>query len=161
MNFNGESMLKETDKAPDFTVPDQNGKNISLSDYKGKWVILYFYPKDMTPGCTTEACNFRDEYSIFKKKGIVVLGISKDSVSSHKKFEGKYELPFPLLSDENGNICEEYGVWQEKSMYGKKYMGIVRATFIITPERMIAKVYPKVKVKEHVAEILADLKNLM
>ena len=157
----GDLMLKENDKAPDFTVPDQNGNNISLSDYRGKWVILYFYPKDMTPGCTTEACNFRDEYSVFQKKEIVVLGVSKDSVNLHKKFEAKHELPFPLLSDENGTICEDFGVWQEKSMYGKKYMGIVRSTFIINPEGIVAKVYPKVKVKEHVAEILADLKNLM
>jgi peroxiredoxin Q/BCP len=153
-------MLEVNDKAPDFSVPDQNGNNISLNNFKGKWIILYFYPKDMTPGCTTEACNFRDEYSVFQKKGIVVLGVSKDSVDRHKKFESKYELPFPLLSDENGTICEDFGVWQEKSMYGKKYMGIVRATFIINPEGIIAKVYPKVKVKEHVAEILADFENL-
>ena len=154
-------MLKENDKAPQFNVPDQNSNNVSLNDYKGKWIILYFYPKDMTPGCTTEACNFRDEYSVFQQKGIVILGVSKDSVSKHKKFEGKYDLPFPLLSDENSTICEDYGVWQEKSMYGKKFMGITRATFIINPDGLIAKVYPKVKVKEHVAEILADLENLM
>jgi len=115
----------------------------------------------MTPGCTTEACNFRDEYSVFQKKGIVVLGVSKDSVDLHKKFESKHELPFPLLSDERGTICEDFGVWQEKSMYGKKYMGIVRSTFIINPEGIIAKVYPKVKVKEHVAELLTDLENLL
>jgi len=154
-------MLKENDKAPQFTVPDQNGDNVSLSDFKGKWIILYFYPKDMTPGCTIEACNFRDEYSVFQQKDIVVLGVSKDSVARHKKFEGKHDLPFPLLSDENGNICEDYGIWQEKSLYGKKYMGIVRATFIINPKGIITKVYPKVKVKEHVAEILTDLENLM
>jgi len=154
-------MLKENDKAPQFTVPDQNGNNISLRDFKGKWVILYFYPKDMTPGCTTESCNFRDEYSVFQQKDIVVLGVSKDSVARHKKFEGKHDLPFPLLSDENGNICEDFGVWQEKSLYGKKYMGIVRSTFIINPDGIIVKVYPKVKVKEHVAEILADLVNLL
>lgn len=154
-------MLREKDKAPNFTVPDQNGNDISLSDYKGKWIILYFYPKDMTPGCTTEACNFRDEYSAFQKQGIVVLGLSKDSIDRHKKFEAKHDLPFPLLSDEKGTICEDYGVWQEKSMYGKKFMGIVRSTFIINPKGVIAKVFPKVKVKEHVAEILAELKNLM
>jgi thioredoxin-dependent peroxiredoxin len=154
-------MLKENDKAPQFTAPDQNGKNVSLSDYKGKWGILYFYPKDMTLGCTTEACNFRDEYSVFQKKDIIVLGVSKDSTARHKKFEGKYSLPFPLLSDEKSTICEDYGVWQEKSMYGKKYMGIVRSTFIINPKGFIAKVYPSVKVKKHVAEILADLENLM
>jgi len=154
-------MLKENNIAPQFTVPDQNSNNISLSDYNGKWIILYFYPKDMTPGCTTESCNFRDEYSVFQQKDIVVLGVSKDSVARHKKFEGKHDLPFPLLSDENGTICEDFGVWQEKSLYGKKYMGIVRSTFIINPEGVIAKVYPKVKVKEHVTEILADLENLL
>ncbi len=154
-------MLKENDKAPQFTEPDQNGNNISLSDYKGKWVILYFYPKDMTPGCTTESCNFRDEYSVFTQKDIAVLGVSKDSSARHKKFEEKYSLPFPLLSDENGSICEDFGVWQKKSMYGKIFNGIVRSTFIINPKGSIAKVYPKVKVKEHVTEILADLKQLM
>jgi len=154
-------MLQENNKAPQFTVPDQNGNNVSSSDFKGKWIILYFYPKDMTPGCTTESCNFRDEYSVFQQKDIVVLGVSKDSVARHKKFEGKHDLPFPLLSDENGNICEDFGVWQEKSLYGKKYMGIVRSTFIINTEGIIVKVYPKVKVKEHVAEILTDLENLL
>ncbi len=154
-------MLKENDKAPQFTVPDQNGNNISLSDYKGKWIVLYFYPKDMTPGCTTEACNFRDEYSLFTQKDIAVLGVSKDSSVRHKKFEQKYSLPFSLLSDENGSICEDFGVWQKKSLYGKIFNGIVRSTFIINPDGIIAKVYPKVKVKEHVTEILADLKQLM
>ena len=154
-------MLKDNDKAPQFTIPDQNDINVSLSDFEDKWIILYFYPKDMTPGCTTEACNFRDEYSVFQNKGIVVLGVSKDSVDRHKKFEGKHDLPYPLLSDENGSVCEDYGVWQKKSLYGKKFMGIVRSTFIINPEGNIAKVYPKVKVKEHVAEIFADLENLM
>jgi len=154
-------MLNEGEKSPKLTLPDQNGDKISLSDFKGKWVILYFYPKDMTPGCTTEACNFRDEYSAFQKKGIVVLGISKDSIARHKKFEEKHELPFPLLSDESGNVCEDFGVWQEKSLYGKKFMGIIRSTFIINPDGNIAKVYPKVKVNEHVEEILKDLHDLM
>jgi len=154
-------MLKENNKAPQFTVPDQNGNNISLSDYKGKWVILYFYPKDMTPGCTTEACNFRDEYSVFQQKDIVVLGVSKDSIVRHKKFEEKHELPFPLLSDENGVICEGFGVWQEKSLYGKKYMGIVRSTFLIKPNGIIAKAYSKIKVKDHVEELKTDLQSIM
>ncbi|MFC2088740.1 thioredoxin-dependent thiol peroxidase [Calditrichota bacterium] len=154
-------MLKENDKAPQFSAPDQNANTVSLSDFNGKWIVLYFYPKDMTPGCTTEACNFRDEYSTFQQQGIAVLGVSKDSVDRHKKFEAKHELPFPLLSDEKGTICEDYGVWQEKSMYGKKFMGIVRSTFIINPKGIIAKVYPKVKVNEHIAEIQADLKELM
>jgi peroxiredoxin Q/BCP len=154
-------MLKEKDKAPKFTLPDQNENNVSLSDYKGKWVILYFYPKDMTPGCTTEACDFRDENTVLDQRGIAVLGVSKDNVSKHKKFEEKHFLSFPLLSDENGTVCEDFGVWQEKKLYGKKFMGIVRSTFIINPKGVIAKVYPKVKVKGHVAEVVADINKLI
>jgi len=153
-------MLQTGDIAPDFTLPDQNETKHTLSDYKGKWIVLYFYPKDMTPGCTTEACNFRDDFALFNKEDTVILGVSKDSAARHKKFEKKYKLPFILLSDENGNVCEDYGVWQEKSLYGKKYMGIVRSTFLINPQGKIAKVYDKVKVKEHSAEILDDLKAL-
>jgi len=153
-------MLEVGTKAPDFTLPDQKGTEHKLSDYKGKWIILYFYPKDMTPGCTQEACNFRDEFSEFKKLNTVILGVSKDNISRHQKFAEKYELPFTLLSDEKGTVCEDYGIWQEKSMYGKKFMGIVRATYIINPDGEIAKVYPKVKVKDHDAELLEDLKSL-
>jgi peroxiredoxin Q/BCP len=153
-------MLNVGDKAPEFTLPDQNEKMHQLSGYRGKWVVLYFYPKDSTPGCTTEACSFRDEHPQFDGLNAVVLGVSKDSVASHAKFAGKYELPFTLISDKEGTVCEDYGVWQEKSLYGRKFMGIVRSSFIINPEGNIAAVYPKVKVKEHTAEVLADLKAL-
>jgi peroxiredoxin Q/BCP len=153
-------MLEKGTKAPEFSLPDQTGTKHSLADYKGKWVILYFYPKDMTPGCTTEACNFRDEFPAFENFNAVILGISKDSVARHQKFAAKYDLPFTLLSDEHGDVCESYGVWQEKSMYGKTYMGINRSTYIIDPEGKIAHVYPKVKVKEHAAELLAALNEM-
>ncbi len=153
-------MLKEGSKAPDFELMDQNGKVHKLSDYRGKWVVLYFYPKDLTPGCTTEACNFRDEFPKFEAADAVVFGVSRDSVARHEKFATKYELPFPLLSDEEGKLCGDFGVWQEKSMYGRKYMGIVRSTFIIDPRGTVAKVYPKVKVKVHTAEVLNDLREM-
>ena len=153
-------MLDQGKKAPDFTAPDQNGNQHSLSAYKGKWVILYFYPKDMTPGCTTEACNFRDDFPEFNKLDAVILGVSKDSVQKHLKFVQKYDLPFSLISDENGTICETYGVWQEKSMYGKKYMGINRSTFLINPEGNIARVFPKVNVKTHAEELLQAIEEL-
>jgi peroxiredoxin Q/BCP len=150
-------MLKAGDKAPAFNLMSDSGKKISLKDYAGKRVILYFYPKDMTPGCTVEACDFRDEHPNFKKAKAVVLGISKDSVDRHQKFIEKYELPFPLLSDADGKICEAYGVWKEKSLYGRKFMGIERTTFVIGPTGKIEKVYPKVKVKDHAATVLAEL----
>ena len=152
-------MLKEGDKAPSFSLPSQNGEIISLKDLKGKTVILYFYPKDMTPGCTQEACDFRDAQAKFKKSNAVVLGVSKDSVERHVKFQEKYDLNFPLLSDEDGSVCEAYGVWKQKSLYGKKFMGIERATFIIGPTGKIEKIYPKVKVKGHAEEILAEVKG--
>jgi peroxiredoxin Q/BCP len=150
-------MIDPGSVAPDFILPDQNGNEHNLSDYKGKWVVLYFYPKDLTPGCTTEACNFRDDFRNFKKLDAAVLGISKDSVKRHQKFAEKYELPFVLLSDEQGFVCENYGAWQEKSMYGKKYMGISRSTYLIDPAGKVAKVYPKVNPKNHAEEILKDL----
>jgi peroxiredoxin Q/BCP len=150
-------MLKQGISAPDFSLPDQNGKEHKLSDYQGQWVVLYFYPKDMTPGCTTEACTFRDEFSDYKRAKVVILGVSKDSTKRHAKFAEKYQLPFDLLSDESGEVCEKYDVWKEKSLYGKKYMGILRSTYLIDPQGKIAKVYPKVKVKEHASEILNDL----
>jgi len=153
-------MLNEGSKAPDFELQDQNGKVHKLSDYRGKWVVLYFYPKDLTPGCTTEACKFRDEFPKFEGVNAVVFGVSKDSIARHEKFASKYELSFPLLSDEEGKLCGDFGVWQEKSMYGRKYMGIVRSTFIIDPQGIVAKVYPKVKVKEHAAEVLNDLREM-
>ena len=146
--------------APDFESKDQNGNSVKLSDFRGKKVVLYFYPKDMTPGCTQESCDFGESFSALKKLGAVVLGLSRDSVESHEKFKSKYRLPFSLLSDSDGKVCEKYGVWKEKSMYGKKYMGIERTTFLIGPDGKISKIYPKVKVKGHVAEVLKDLKSL-
>ena len=147
-------MLEVGEKAPDFTAQTDGGETVKLKDFKGKKVVLYFYPKDNTPGCTTEACDFRDNYAALQKKGAVVLGVSPDSVKSHDKFKAKFELPFPLLADEDHAIAEAYGAWQEKSMYGRKYMGIVRSTFVIDEKGKIAEVYEKVKVKGHVADVL-------
>jgi thioredoxin-dependent peroxiredoxin len=151
--------LKEGAKAPAFTLPDDAGNPVSLKDFKGKTVIIYFYPKDMTPGCTQEACDFRDSFTRLKKLGAVVLGISKDSPDRHRKFKEKEKLPFTLLSDEDGKVCALYDVWKEKSLYGKKYMGIERSTFIIGPDLKVNKIFSKVKVKGHVDEILAYCKQ--
>jgi len=153
-------MLKTGDVIPKFSLPDQDGKVHDISDYKGRWLVIYFYPKDMTSGCTTEACNFQESLPDFDSIDALIFGISKDSVKSHKKFAEKYNLQFTLLSDENSDVCEQFGVWQKKSMYGKEYMGIARTTFLINPEGQVAKVYPKVKVKEHHKEILSDLNEL-
>lgn len=150
-------MLKTGDKAPDFKALTDAGKPVSLKDFRGKKVILYFYPKDNTPGCTQEACDFRDSMARLKKKDTVVLGVSPDSAASHQKFKTKYELPFPLLVDEDHKIAEAYGVWAEKSLYGRKFMGIVRSTFVIDEKGKIAEVYSKVKVKGHVDELLGKL----
>lgn len=147
-------MLKEGSKAPDFTAKDQNGKTVKLSDFKGQKVVLYFYPKDDTPGCTKEACSFRDSYSLFEKKGIKVLGVSVDDEKSHQKFIEKYNLPFDLLADTEKKIVEKYGVWGEKSMYGKKYMGTLRKTFLIDENGKIVKIFDKVNVSEHADEVL-------
>jgi len=147
-------MLKEGDKAPSFKLLSSSGKKVALKDYSGKTIILYFYPKDDTPGCTREACDFRDSHSQYLKKGAVVVGISADSLNSHKKFTEKYSLPFPLLVDENHAVAEQYGVWVEKSMYGKKYFGIERSTFVIGPDGKIKKIFRKVKVDGHSEEIL-------
>jgi thioredoxin-dependent peroxiredoxin len=152
--------LKVGDKAPNFKLKNQDGKTISLSDLKGKPVVLYFYPKDDTSGCTKEACNFRDEFPKFGKMKAEIIGISADSVESHKKFAEKYKLPFNLLSDEQKEVIEKYGVWQEKSMYGRKYMGIVRTTFIIDSSGKISKIFPKVKVDQHNEEVMEALKEL-
>lgn len=151
-------MLKEGQKAPNFKLKDQNGKVVSLDSFKGKNVVLYFYPKDNTSGCTTEACNFRDEFPKFNKLDAVILGVSPDSVESHKKFAEKYNLPFSLLSDEKKEVLEKYGVWQEKSMYGKKYMGVVRTTYVINKDGKIKKIFPKVKVEGHNQEVMEVLK---
>jgi len=151
-------MLEVGKKAPSFKLKDQNGEVISLESFKGKNVVLYFYPKDDTSGCTAEACNFRDEFPKFKKIDAVILGVSPDSVESHKKFAAKYKLPFSLLSDEKKEVSEKYGVWQEKSMYGKKYMGVVRTTFVIDEKGIIKKIFPKVKVEGHNTEVMEALK---
>lgn len=148
-------------KAPNFTLVDQNGSKHSLTDYKNRWVVIYFYPKDDTPGCTTEACNFRDSRDAIAEFGnSVVIGISKDTVKSHKKFADKFDLNFTLLSDPEHEVIEAYGAWQEKSMFGKKYMGIQRMTVIVDPKGNIAKEYPKVNPSKHAAEIIADLRQL-
>ena len=151
-------MLEEGKKAPSFALKDQTGELISLDSLKGKNVVLYFYPKDDTSGCTKEACNFRDELPKFSKLDAVILGVSPDSVESHRKFAEKYKLPFSLLSDEKKEVCDKYSVWQEKSMYGKKYMGVVRTTFIINDKGIIKKIFPKVKVDEHNTEVMEALK---
>ena len=150
-------MLKEGDRAPAFSLVSDSGEKVSLKDFKGKIVVLYFYPKDMTSGCTQEACDFRDFTPQLKKSSAIVLGVSKDSVVSHQKFKEKYDLPFPLLSDDSGEVCEKYGVWKQKSMYGRKYMGIERSTFVIGADGKILKIYNKVKVKDHAKTVLSDL----
>lgn len=152
-------MLEEGKKAPEFKLKNENGDIVSLSDFKGKKVVLYFYPKDDTPGCTKEACSFRDEFPKFGKLDAVVLGVSADSVESHKKFIKKYNLPFSLLSDEKKETLEKYDVWKEKSMFGKKYMGIVRTTFVIDEKGIIKKIFENVKVADHEKEVLNALKN--
>lgn len=150
-------MLNVGMKAPDFCLTSQNGEEIRLSAYAGKKVVLYFYPKDNTPGCTRQACAFADSYEAFKAQDVVVIGVSKDSVASHVKFAQKYELPFILLSDPELKAIEPYGVWQEKKMCGKTSMGVVRTTYIIDEQGMIEKVMPKVKPDTNAAEILAYL----
>ena len=150
-------MLKIGDKAPDFTLDDQFGKSVSLSDFLGKKVVVYFYPKDNTPGCTRQACAFAAAYESFKRDDVVVIGVSKDSVASHQKFAEKYELPFVLLSDPDRVAIEGYGVWQEKKMCGKVSMGVVRTTFIIDENGVIEKVMEKVKPDTNAAEILEYL----
>jgi len=147
-------MLKEGDKAPNFSAKDQDGNDVSLADLKGQRVVLYFYPKDDTPGCTKEACSFRDSDDVYKEKNIRVLGVSTDSEKSHQKFISKFNLPFTLLADTDKKIVEDYGVWGEKSMYGKKYMGTNRKTFLIDEEGKIKKVFDKVNVSEHAGEVL-------
>jgi len=152
-------MIKEGNKAPDFSAADQNGNKIKLSSFKGKKnVVLYFYPKDMTPGCTTEACDFRDQFKKFKSTEI--LGVSIDSPERHQKFIGKYDLPFTLISDVDQKVVNKYGVWQEKKLYGRTFMGIVRSTVIIDKSGVVRKIFPKVKVKGHIDEVLEALKEL-
>ncbi len=147
-------MLDIGTKAPDFTLPDQNGNMHGLADYRGQKVILYFYPKDMTAGCTAQACGFAERYPQFTEKGAVVLGVSKDTVASHKKFEQKYGLPFPLLADPELEVIQAYDVWKEKMMYGKVTMGVVRTTYLIDEEGMIVKAFGKVKAQDNPAQML-------
>ena len=150
-------MLPTGIQAPSFSLPDQNGQMHTLEEYRGQKVILYFYPKDNTPGCTRQACGFGELYPQFQEKGAVVLGVSKDSVASHKKFEEKYGLPFTLLSDEGLEAIRAYDVWQEKNMYGKKTMGVVRTTYLIDEEGVIVKAFGKVKAADNPAQMLAEL----
>ena len=152
--------VKEGAKAPEFTLPSSEGKEISLKDYKGKnRIVLYFYPKDDTPGCTVEACEFRDNIKKMQKSDAVVLGVSPDDLKSHDKFIGKFKLPFVLLSDADKKICEAYGVWVKKSMYGREYMGVARTTFIIGKDGKIEKIYEKVKPEGHAVEVLDFLNH--
>jgi thioredoxin-dependent peroxiredoxin len=151
--------VKVGQKAPDFTLLNDLGEKVKLSDFKGKKVVLYFYPKDDTPGCTKEACAFRDGIDEIKKQGAVVIGVSADSVDSHKKFKNKFDLNFPLLADTDKKMVEAYGVWKKKSMYGKTYMGIERTTFIINEQGKISHVFPKVKVDQHYDDVLQALEK--
>ena len=150
-------MLEIGTRAPDFTLPDQDGKMVSLENFKGQKVVLYFYPKDNTPGCTKQACNFGELYPHFREKGAVVIGVSKDSVASHKKFQVKFGLPFTLLSDTELKVIQAYGVWQEKNMYGKKTMGVVRSTYLIDEKGIIVKAFGKVKAAENPQQMLEVL----
>ena len=152
-----ELKLKEGDLAPDFTANTSGGGQISLAALKGRHVVLYFYPKDDTPGCTKEACGFRDQFRAFEEKGAVVLGVSTDSVEKHDKFTSKFKLPFPLLADPDKKIVEAYGVWGEKKFMGRKYLGTHRVTFLIGPDGRIKKIWPKVTPEEHPAEVLAAI----
>jgi peroxiredoxin Q/BCP len=149
--------LKEGMIAPDFELMDQEGKLHKLGDYRGKEIVLYFYPKDDTPGCTVEACNFRDNFEVFKSAGVEILGISPDSMKSHAKFQQKHGLPFPLLADENHKVCEVYGVWGIKKFMGKEYFGVYRTTYVIDEEGLIKKIFENVKPSEHAQEILSLL----
>jgi peroxiredoxin Q/BCP len=153
-------MIETGQPAPDFTLNDQHGKPVTLSGLKGSPVVLYFYPKDDTPGCTREACAFRDARADYERAGARVLGVSPDTVASHETFATKYELPFTLLADPEKAVCERYGVWQEKSMYGKTSMGVVRTTFVIDGNGVVRKVFPKVKVDGHSEAVLAAINGL-
>jgi thioredoxin-dependent peroxiredoxin len=151
-------LIQANQPAPDFSMADETGTVRNLKDFRGQPVVLYFYPKDDTPGCTTEACNFRDDYHVYTENGITILGVSPDSPASHAKFKSKYNLPFSLLADEGHKVCEAYGVWGLKKNYGKEYEGVFRTTFLIGPEGNILKVFENVKPDGHSAEVLAALK---
>jgi peroxiredoxin Q/BCP len=148
-------LVTEGEAAPDFTLTSDSGAQVRLSDFRGKQVVLYFYPKDDTPGCTTEACEFRDSYDRFREQGIEVIGVSPDGADSHRKFKDKYELPFPLLADPDRTAAEAYGVWKEKKNYGKTYMGVDRSTFVIGPDGTLVKAMRGIKAAGHAADLLA------
>lgn len=152
--------LKIGENAPDFALFDEKGVLHRLSDYKGKVVLLYFYPKDDTPGCTKEACNFRDDYAVYRDRGVVILGVSPDSVKSHQKFKNKYQLPFTLLADDGHKVCEQYQVWGRKKFMGREYDGVFRTTYLIGPDSKILKVFEKVKPADHSKEVLALLDEM-
>jgi thioredoxin-dependent peroxiredoxin len=154
------AMIQEGKKAPDFELPSSEGGELKLKDLRGKTVVLYFYPKDDTPGCTREACAFRDNQAALKKKGVVVLGLSGDSIASHDKFKAKYKLNFPLLSDPDKAVAKKYGAWGEKVLYGKKSVGMIRSTFVIDGEGVVRKVFPRVKVDGHAEKVLEVVKGL-
>lgn len=153
-------MVDEGQPAPDFALQDQDGSTVTLASLRGKPVVLYFYPRDNTPGCTTEACAFRDARADYQKAGATVVGVSPDDVKSHRKFADKFELPFTLLADPDKAACEAYGVWKEKNMYGKKSMGVERSTFVIDAKGVIRKIFRKVKVADHAAAVLDEIKRL-
>ncbi len=150
-------MVSEGDPAPDFRLPADDGRTYALKDLRGQKVVLYFYPKDDTPGCTKEACSFRDNLARVRSKGAIILGVSRDDLASHAKFRQKYSLTFPLLSDPEGTVIAAYGVWKEKSLYGKTFMGIERTTFVIGEDGRVRKIFPRVKVEGHTDEVLAVL----
>ncbi|NUN16633.1 MAG: thioredoxin-dependent thiol peroxidase [Myxococcales bacterium] len=152
-------MIQEKDIAPDFKLLSDGGTAVSLADFRGKKVVLYFYPKDNTPGCTQEACDFRDNFDQLTKSGVIVIGISPDSVGSHEKFKSKYELPFILLSDPDKHVHEAYGAWGEKNMYGKKVMGVIRSTFLIDDTGIIRRIWRNVKVNGHIDAILSEIES--
>jgi peroxiredoxin Q/BCP len=152
-------VLDVGDPAPTFTLPDQDGNEVSLADLRGRPVVIYFYPKDNTPGCTTQACGIRDQWSEFEAAGAVVLGISPDTVASHAKFAGKYDLPHRLLSDPDKEVIRNYGAWGTKSMYGKKYEGVLRSTVLVDPEGTVAAVWPKVQPKKHADQVLDAIRQ--
>jgi peroxiredoxin Q/BCP len=149
--------IAEGDEAPDFILKDDSGKDVRLSQLRGKKIVLYFYPKDNTPGCTKEACSFRDGFTEIQSRGAIVIGVSTDSIESHVRFKQKYNLNFPLLSDTDKKVVSKYGVWKEKSLYGRKFMGIERTTFVIDENGKVKKIFPKVKVDGHFEEVLAEL----
>jgi len=154
-------MIQIDEQAPDFSLPDQKGTTHTLSSYKGSWIVVYFYPKDNTPGCTTEACSFRDAASVYDKNNVIVLGISKDSVASHTKFSHQYHLPFPILSDPEHRVIEKYQAWAPKKFMGKEFLGILRKTILIDPKGNVRKIYDHVDVQTHADQIIADIQSFI